>query len=163
MLVDPRYQLNILKEYEYWTLLLHERQSPYVGRCYAWWKDRSPGEGEGLALYEIPIRATLECYQIIMQDLDRAYANLDWYATEHYGESFLLHAACLCNEIVHHNAHLHVHFIPRYSSTLVIPEVSMTFTDELWGKHYLPMKDQTELRPHEHRQVHQLLASALDD
>lgn len=50
------YERFKIKVYQFWELFLHERQFPYLGRCYAWAKrgdaqkftDMSPEEGEEL-------------------------------------------------------------------------------------------------------------------
>lgn len=129
---------NVLKEYGYWTLVLHERQLPHVGRCFAWWKDREPHEGEGLAPPSLPTAALVELHNTIYLDVEKACGALGHQITRPNTvgpETFRLNLACLANGLDHGN-HMHWHFIPRFKNPLVLPKLGIVAEDHLWGSHY---------------------------
>lgn len=134
MLTAPEYQGYVLKDYPFWTLFLHKKQWPYVGRCYAWWKDRKPGEGEGMPPGLIPKPARGWLFDQIFWEVARACGALG-YTTSPYGERFLLNMCCLMNEPVH-NHHMHWHFIPRSAHSIVLEAIDLRCEDTEWGRNY---------------------------
>jgi hypothetical protein len=135
MLSGTAYQPYLIKEYPYWSLFLHTKQSPYVGRCYAWWKDRKPGEGEGMQAGLLPKEARGWLFDCIFWEVVRACKTLG-YSTDQYGPGFLLNMACLANEGHLHNHHMHWHFIPRSPHPIILKETNLRFEDAEWGKQY---------------------------
>ncbi len=135
MKIGKEFKPLILKEYEFWALSLSPKQLPYVGRTYAWWKDRHIGEGEKMAPWELPLSALLELHSLVMLDVVRGLDAIG-YPTQPYGERFLLNTAYLANESGH-NHHMHYHFIPRVRDLLNLEKLRLTVTDERWGKNYL--------------------------
>ena len=161
MRVSPEFKGNIIKEYDFWTLLLHTHQVPHVGRCYIWWRDKALGEGEGLPLWNIPENALIEGLQDIPLDIIMACKALG-HNTDAYGTEFLLNTTYLANEMVHHKAHLHVHFIPRYKQPLLVTDLGVTCVeDRLWGKHYGPMSEQATLPAHDLSTIRLAMAVAI--
>jgi len=114
------YSKNIIKEYEYWTLYVHENQS-YLGRCYLWCKREN-----ALDLTDATEEEQNELFKILPQiksALEKAFQT-DWF-----------NYAFLGNE----DRHLHGHIIPRYEFTREF--AGIIFTDDRWGKNYLTNKD----------------------
>lgn len=135
MLSAKEYQPYIIKEYPYWTLFLHQKQSPYVGRCYAWWKDRKLDEGEGMQAGLLPKGARNWLFDCIFWEVTRACKALG-YSTDQYGPGFLLNMAYLANEGHLHNHHMHWHFIPRSPHPIILKEIDLRCEDAEWGKQY---------------------------
>ncbi len=161
MLVSARYRPNIIKEYEYWWLLTSEYQVPHLGRCYAWWKDRHDGEGEGLPLCSLPQQALSECFQTVFLDVMKACGALG-HQTNKYGTEFLLNTAYLANERLYHNAHMHVHFIPRFKHAFRTPQLGIRSEDSLWGKHYDRVLAHHEmLQEYKRKALNEIVAEAI--
>ncbi len=136
VLTRPQYEAFKIKEYDYWTLYLHAGQFPHVGRCYAWYKDGYPGEGEGLDISDIPPQVLDELLYKVRPAVKAALFLLG-YEQNKRGEpaKFLLNTCYLSNEEAHHNQ-LHVHFIPRSRNPITIKQVNAQSTDPNWGKNY---------------------------
>ncbi len=132
MEIAEKYRANIIKEYGSWTLFLHPDQRP-IGRCYAWWKDFKPHQGERMPIDAIPPDAWLEL-QKISRDVTHACAALG-YKTAPNGENFLLNMEHLANEVVH-NHHMHIHFMPRTNIEFHIPEINV-WVRRQWGERYV--------------------------
>ena len=162
MRVSDEFKGNIIKEYDFWTLLLHTHQLPHLGRCYIWWRDRGKHDiGEGLALWEIHPKPLLEGLQKIPRDILKACKALG-HNTEAYGTEFLLNTTYLANEMFHHKAQLHVHFIPRYKQPLRVEGLGITCVeDRHWGKHYAPMSEQAPLPAHDLSTIRLAMAAAI--
>lgn len=133
MKLSQQYRPLIIKEFSYWTLVLNEKQQ-YLGRCYAWWRDNCPAEGERLRPSELPPDALLELNRTIFADVERACQALG-YATEPYGKEFLLNTCYLAN-LPGHNHHMHWHFIPRTAKPIILEEIDFRSTDHRWGDNY---------------------------
>ena len=131
MKISTKYSAYIIKEYTWWTLVLNEKQLPYLGRCYAWWKDRTLGEGENMPFHHLPDDAVLELKKISSELSDALWSI--GYQTTLPGEQFLLNMAYLANQ-PEHNHHMHVHFIPRTS--IPVKHFGLTADDPNWGKNY---------------------------
>lgn len=158
MEISGRYLAYILKEYECWTLVLSEKQVPYLGRCYAWWKDTTPGEGENMPFGNLPDDALIELRKI-SNDLSGALWALG-YQTMLYGKEFLLNTAYLANEPAH-NHHMHVHFIPR--TRVPVKRFGLTAHDPNWGSNYSnPPGGQQELPHHKLLQIREELARHIE-
>jgi diadenosine tetraphosphate (Ap4A) HIT family hydrolase len=157
--ISERYRPNIIKEYDYWILVLHEKQLPYVGRCYSWWKDREPGEGEGKPFSWIPDDAVLESKKIY-KEVMLACAALA-YETIPFGTDFLLNKNYMANEEVHRH-HMHEHFIPRSRIEFRVPKVGVLVRDREWGKNYAkPALGEHELPEEHHRTVKAIMAESI--
>ncbi len=92
------YEQFKVKVYSLWDLFLHERQFPYLGRCYAWAKRENAQKFTDMTLEEVGELMT------IVQAWDRTIRELyhhDWP-----------NLSILGNEA----PHLHAHLIPRYHS-----------------------------------------------
>jgi hypothetical protein len=139
MNIGEAFKPLIIRKYQYWTLVLHGDQLPYVGRTYAWWVDRQEGEGERMAPWELPLDALKELYGEIVLDVMKGLTALG-HRTMPYGDEFLLNMPYLANELDHHH-HMHVHMIPRFKEPLVIEKFGIQSVDERWGKNYLQPKD----------------------
>lgn len=134
MLSSTEYLPYLIKDYEYWGLFLNKKQVPYLGRTYAWWKDRTPGEGEGMRPSDLPQEALRELHHTIFDDmLDVCHAL--GHMTDPYGPLFRLNMACLANEPVH-NHHMHWHFVPRFKHPLYFEPLSRRFEDTEFFAHY---------------------------
>ena|SRR3989344_1271231 len=121
--IAPAYAPWILKKYQYFTLLLNSNNQRYLGRSYAWLN--RPGEMQRLS--EITDEESSEL-RLIMRDYEAAVARL--WSPDH------MNYLWLGNEFHNHKGHGHMHFVPRYESPRQYQQV--TFTDENWGKNYVP-------------------------
>jgi hypothetical protein len=154
-----KYRHLIIKEYEHWALFLSEKQMPYVGRCYAWWRDTNESEGEGMSLTDLSPKDLIEVLHMVYGEVVVACKALG-YPTHLYGTEFLLNTTYLANEEAH-NHHMHWHFIPRAKTPVevrVLPH--RRFEDLLWGANYANIK-QVSLRRHELLIVRDAMASAI--
>ena len=150
MKVGDAYAKNLIKQYHFWDLFVSPKQR-YLGRMYAWWRDRSEGEGENMAFDEIPDEALLELKRI-WRDTVRCCRMLG-YKTDPYGPSFKLNTSYLANERQHHNGHMHIHFYPRTAENFVSPALGVTTMDENFekpplsgGDRYLEEEEMATLR-----------------
>jgi len=92
-----------IKEYSLWDLFLHEKQFPYVGRCYAWAK-----RDDAKQVTDMSFAEREELFSTILPDWDKSVSELfnhDW-----------ANVAILGNT----TPHLHVHLIPRYHSPITV-------------------------------------------
>ncbi|MCR4284650.1 MAG: hypothetical protein NUV97_01235 [archaeon] len=89
-----------LKTYDLWDLFLHERQSPYIGRAYAW--ARRP---EADLVSDASRGEILELFEVVIPDWERATRELFRHDRSN--------VAILGNEA----PHLHAHLIPRYQTS----------------------------------------------
>ncbi len=88
-----------IKSYDLWDLFLHEKQFPYIGRCYAW----AIRDG-AVKVTDMNAPERGELFSKIIPAWNNAVAELfkhDWP-----------NVAILGNEA----PHLHAHLIPRYRS-----------------------------------------------
>lgn len=123
--IDIKYTTWILKEYKYWTLLLHNDQR-YLGRAYAWLV-----RGGGMQrLSELENDEYIEL-KIVMKEYEQVLSNL-------YKPDFMNYA-WLANIFVEHGGHGHLHLIPRYNEKRVFADT--TFVDGRWGKNYSPSEE----------------------
>lgn len=124
--IEAQYQPFILKEYNYWTLLLNEKQR-YLGRAVVWLA--RPGNMQRFSdLY----CGELTELQLITQEYERALSDVGW-VPDHM--NYLM----LGNFFHEHSGHGHMHLIPRYAprkSPLVF--MGVTFNDDRWGQNYTP-------------------------
>lgn len=160
MEISREYKKYIIRVYNYWTLFLYIKQHPYIGRCYVWWNDREPKEGEGMPYDAIPTEA-LEEAQAIWRDVVFACEALG-YKTLPYGEKFLLNKAYLANEPVH-NHHMHEHFIPRSALAFKVPGFCGLPVEPVnWGGNYNdPPVETRALSEETTQQIKQLMAEAI--
>lgn len=117
MSLEKNYDFFKIKDYQYWSLFLHEYQC-YLGRVYLVAKrddakdfsEISFDEREELFLISKKIKKALE--QLFLPD-KMNYAAL--------GNVF---------------EHLHVHLIPRYKTRRIFEGIE--FIDKRWGENYAP-------------------------
>ncbi len=159
MKLGPQYKALVIKEYPNWTLVLNEKQWPYLGRCYAWWKDNSPAEGERMQPSELPQDALVELNHTIFNDVGRACEALD-YTTRPYGDKFLLNVAYLAN-LSGHRHHMHWHFIPRSAHPLALPEIRYASADIRWGDNYEQPKEAPQLSAEELEYIRKRMADTI--
>lgn len=95
----------ILKEYNYWKLILSAKQYPYVGRCKALCK-RDGAEHITSMTYE----EREELFSIVLPEWERAVNKLS--------SPHKINFSILGNT----NPHLHAHLIPRYNKKVVLYE-----------------------------------------
>lgn len=138
--MDVDYSKNLIKEYKYWSLYVHENQG-YLGRCIVWCKRE-----EALDLTDATLEEREELF-IILQKLRQAIQtvfNPDW-----------LNYAFLGNE----TRHLHGHYLPRYAAPKTFMDT--VFEDKLYAHNY--KTDHTFVTTSEIREaVRQKLAEILD-
>lgn len=135
------FEPNIIREYRHWTLFLNTKQIPYIGRCYAWFKDTPVLNGEGLRLHELPAAAVIELVFRISADVTAGCKALG-YQTESRIK-FLLNTCYLANETAH-NHHMHAHFIPRSECAIYLSDICLRAKDPLWGRNYAYLAPECE-------------------
>ncbi|PIR90977.1 hypothetical protein COU03_03465 [bacterium (Candidatus Gribaldobacteria) CG10_big_fil_rev_8_21_14_0_10_41_12] len=110
-----KYEQNKIKDYQHWTVYVHENQS-YLGRCVIACKRAKADDLANASQEEL-----LEFLRII-NELKNALQKA--FQTDWFNYSFLGNA----------DQHLHCHFIPRYQTERVFEGI--VFKDELWGHNY---------------------------
>src|SRR3989338_2844845 len=123
--IDIKYNPWVLKEYKYWTLLLHDDQW-YLGRAYVW----LVREGGMQRFSELENPEYIEM-KMVMQEYEQVLENL-------YNTDFMNYA-WLANMFVEHGGHGHLHLIPRYRNERIF--AGTTFIDGRWGKNYSPSEE----------------------
>lgn len=131
---DPQYLPYIIKQYTHWTLFLHKKQNPYIGRCYAWWKKGdSPGQGEHMRPSDLSRQAWFELLTVFDEVVDGCREL--GHRVDPYDEAFKLNMAYLANS-PEHNGYMHWHFVPRFKQPLVIKKIDLLVADREWEKNY---------------------------
>jgi diadenosine tetraphosphate (Ap4A) HIT family hydrolase len=159
MKIGSPYDQLIIIEYSFWTLCLSEKQLPYVGRCYAWWKDTPLQNGERMPPWDLHQKALQELYHAITPDVMKGLKALG-HLTEPYGEHFLLNTCYLANEPDNHH-HMHVHFIPRFDYVMEIKGSGIDSVDERWGKNYAQPSDAPAFAPEILENIRKRMADAI--
>ncbi|MBI5470517.1 hypothetical protein HY968_04355 [Candidatus Kaiserbacteria bacterium] len=121
--IAPEYQWSILKEYEYWTLLLYEKPSPFLGKAVIW----LAREGEMQRYSELTLDELKEL-QIVLKEYEAALERL--WKPDHMNYMWL---GNLFNE---HGGHGHMHVVPRYKNPREFDGVE--FVDSRYGKFHKP-------------------------
>ncbi len=121
--LDSQYKEWIIKEYKYWTLLLHSEEQRYLGRAYVWLL-RAGGMQK---LSEINDEEYSEL-RLVIQEYEKAIGEL-W-------KPDFMNYAWLANLFQYHGGHGHLHLIPRYEKEREF--AGQTFIDTRWGKNYAP-------------------------
>ncbi|MBA3732956.1 hypothetical protein H0W91_01105 [Patescibacteria group bacterium] len=121
--LDPKYKEWILKEYKYWTLLLHSEEQRYLGRSYIWLLR----EGEMQKFSDTTDEEYTEL-KLIIQEYEKAIGVL-W-------KPDFMNYAWLANLFIDHGGHGHLHLIPRYEKEREFS--GHVFVDTRWGKNYSP-------------------------
>lgn len=111
-----------IKEYQYWTLLVHDDQR-YLGRAYVW----LVREGGMQRFSEITDAEQYEL-RVVMRNYEQALEKL-WRPD-------FMNYAWLANLMEHHGGHGHLHLIPRYKDVRTFAGIE--FVDGKWGKNYSP-------------------------
>jgi len=123
--IDPQYVPWIIKEYRYWTVLLHEDQR-YLGRAVVW----LVREGTMQRFSEITEEEYLELKKV-MREYETVLNRL-W-------QPDFMNYLWLANLFDMHGGHGHLHLVPRYKDERIFADTS--FTDGRWGKNYTPHED----------------------
>lgn len=123
--IDPRYIPWVIKEYQYWTILLHEEQR-YLGRAYVW----LVREGEMQRFSGLTDEEYTEL-QMVIREYEKALGTL-------WSPDFMNYA-WLANYFHEHGGHGHMHLIPRYKGERVFADT--TFVDGRWGKNFVPNEE----------------------
>ena len=120
--LDQPYVQWIIKEYQYWTLLLNDDQR-YLGRAYVW----LVREGGMQRFSEITDVEYTEL-RIVMREYENALKEL-W-------DPDFMNYAWLANLFSEHGGHGHLHLIPRYQDSRTFAGID--FVDGRWGKNFSP-------------------------
>ncbi|MCA9478221.1 MAG: HIT domain-containing protein [Nanoarchaeota archaeon] len=123
---SDKFQKLKIKEYSFWELYLHPQQY-YLGRTYIWAK-----RSDALDLMDMQPQEQEELFDIARQ-VNKALSELF--------HPDLMNYAALGNVA----NHLHLHIIPRYSSSRRYDEIE--FVDEQWGKNYAPYETSFQVPP----------------
>ncbi len=112
---SEKYLNNIIKQYRYWTLYVHDNQQ-YLGRVYVWCRRDS-----ALDLMDATEEERLELFEILTQVKTSLLKTFkpDWF-----------NYAFLGNE----TQHLHGHIVPRYSTKKEF--MGHIFEDKEWGHNW---------------------------
>lgn len=120
--IDESYIPQIIKEYAYWTLSVHDEQR-YLGRAYVW----LVREGGMQRFSEITDEEMAEL-RIVLKEYEAALAEL-W-------QPDFMNYAWLANLFSEHGGHGHMHLIPRYKAPRTFE--GSDFVDDKWGKNCMP-------------------------
>lgn len=115
-----------IKDFEFWTLYLYNKNQYYLGRSSAWLK--RAGEMQNIGSTTINEWIELRTVSIV-------YAG----AIERLWGITFTNDSLLGNEFHQHRGHLHMHMIPRFSEPVLF--AGHEFRDEQWGKDYKPCPD----------------------
>lgn len=160
MLMSTEYAPYLIKEYRHWSLFLHRKQMPYLGRCYAWWKDTAHGEGEGLRPSDLSPEALVEVMRTVFEDVVDACHALG-HSTDEYGARFRLNMAYFANEREHRH-HLHWHFVPRFGEPLRFEPLGRLFCDTEFHANYAKPPGGERVLPEDQLQtVRAMMAKAI--
>ncbi len=113
--MDNNHSQNLIKEYQYWAVYVHENQE-YLGRCVVWCKRQ-----DALDFADVTVEEQAELFKVLT-DVRKAVKKCfqpDW-----------LNYTFLGNK----TRHLHGHFVPRYEKPRIFEGI--TFTDQLYGHNY---------------------------
>ena len=110
-----RYEQNKIKEYQHWTVYVHENQS-YLGRCVI-----ACQRAEADDLANATQEELLEFLRVIgeLKNALRKAFQTDWFNYSFLGNEW---------------RHLHCHLVPRYQAERAFEGV--IFKDELWGHNW---------------------------
>lgn len=120
--LSPEYARWAVKEYRYWTLLVHDDQR-YLGRAYAWLvREGGMQRLSGISDEEMTeLRVVINEYEAALQEL--------W-------QPDFMNYAWLANLFAEHGGHGHMHLIPRYKEARTFEGVG--FVDGRWGSNFTP-------------------------
>lgn len=112
---SEKYSHNIIKQYRYWTLYVHDNQQ-YLGRVYVWCRREN-----ALDLMDATEEERKELFVILSQIKNALSTTFkpDWF-----------NYAFLGNE----TQHLHGHIIPRYAIKKEF--MGQVFEDKEWGHNW---------------------------
>jgi diadenosine tetraphosphate (Ap4A) HIT family hydrolase len=112
----------MIKEFQYWTLFLHQDQR-YLGRSYIWL--RRPGKMQ--SLFHLHPQEEFEKVRIGARFES---ATTELWQPDHWNYAWL------GNDIDAHGGHGHMHLIPRYKERRVFAK--NVFFDGRWKQNYSP-------------------------
>ncbi len=115
MKIEKEFVRNILKEYTYWTVLVHNNQG-YLGRSVVWCNREAAEE-----LTDATEEEREELF-LILADLKKALEQA--FSPDVLNYAFLGNAT----------KHLHCHVVPRYKETREF--AGQKFEDRRWGHNY---------------------------
>ncbi len=124
--IAQEYQWSILKEYEYWTLLLYEKPTPFLGRAVVW----LARDGDMQRYSELTIAELTELKQVILE-YETVLANL--WKPDHMNYMWL------GNFFHEHAGHGHMHLFPRYKEPREFDGVD--FIDTRYGAFHFPYEN----------------------
>ena len=112
---SEKYSNNIIKQYRYWTLYVHDNQQ-YLGRVYVWCRREN-----ALDLMDATEEERKELFVILSQIKNALSTTFkpDWF-----------NYAFLGNE----TQHLHGHIVPRYAIKKEF--MGQVFEDKEWGHNW---------------------------
>ncbi len=123
--LDLEYKQWIIKEYKYWTLVLHDDQR-YLGRCYVW----LVREGVMQRFSQISDEENAELRTVISE-----YET----AIDSIWSPDFINYAWLANHFHKHGGHGHLHLIPRYKESRSF--AGADFIDGRWGQNFTPSEE----------------------
>ena len=126
--IAPEYEWSILKEYKYWTLLLHEKPSPFLGKAVVW----LAREGDMQRYSELTLDELKEL-QIVLKEYEAALERL--WKPDH------MNSMWLGNLFHEHGGHGHMHVFPRYKTSREFDGVE--FVDKRYGQFHKPYEEPT--------------------
>jgi diadenosine tetraphosphate (Ap4A) HIT family hydrolase len=129
--IDSKYEWSILKEYDYWTLLLHEEPSPFIGKAVIW----LAREGD-MQRYSQLSREELNELHIVLQEYETALETL--WQPDHINYMWL------GNLFHEHSGHGHMHVFPRFKDPREFDGVQ--FVDKKYGNFHVPYEVPTFTR-----------------
>jgi diadenosine tetraphosphate (Ap4A) HIT family hydrolase len=115
--ISDKYNEFIIKDYNYWTLYIHENQC-FLGRCYIVCK-----RDDAVDFFDMTNKEKEELFNV-GKKLKKVLIDLF--------QPDLFNYASLGNIFTH----LHLHVIPRYQKERKFNGI--VFVDENWGKNYAP-------------------------
>ena len=119
-----KYRRLIVKEYEYWTLLVDPDQA-YLGSAYAW----LVREGDMQRISRLWAGELVEL-QLVMRDHESALVKL-WQPDD-------MDYAWLGVQSDDKSGHGQMDFIPRYRTSRTLKLGALDFIDRRWGMDYMP-------------------------
>jgi diadenosine tetraphosphate (Ap4A) HIT family hydrolase len=129
--IAPQYEWSILKEYDYWTLLLFDEPTPFIGKAVVW----LAREG-GMQRYSQLSVDELQELQQVLKEYEQALAEL--WQPDHMNYMWL------GNLIHEHGGHGHMHVFPRYKEPREFDGVQ--FVDARYGQFHKPFEKPAFIR-----------------
>ncbi len=133
---DSYYTQFDIKCYKHWTLRVEEKQR-YLGQSVVW-LERA---GDMQRLSSLSNAERKELWEKVLPDYEKALESL--WKPDH------MNYAWLGNLFLLHKGHGHMHLIPRYKKSRTF--AGIIFTDDRWGKNYVPYRGSVQHRDTAHK------------